>query len=194
MIVTLIRHAETEGNLKRLFVGRIDQPLAEEGIRNAENSPHYPIVSKVYTSNLKRTIQTAQILFPNAEIEEISDLREIDFGEIEGMSHDELMADPKYSKLFDKKSFPQAPGGENLEVFTNRCVEAFRRIIAEEKEVASKDVYFVLHGGTIMTLLHELATPQRDFFDWRVNNCKGFRLEIEHNAKGDVSLIFVSEV
>ena len=194
MIITLIRHAETEGNLKRQFVGRIDQPLAEEGIINAENSPHHLEATKVYTSNLKRSIQTAQILFPNAEIEEIFDLREIDFGMIEGKSHDELMADPVYRDFLGKKTFPQAPESESLEDFTQRCVSAFKNIIEAEMALFSKEVNFVIHGGTIMTIMHEFATPYRDFFDWRLDNCKGFRLETNSSRCDLASLELISEV
>lgn len=182
MIINIIRHAETEGNLNRHFVGITNQPLAEQGILTATNSPHYPEAKLVYTSNLARTIQTAQILFPNAELREIYDLREVDFGEFEGKSHEELMENPEYRKWLETKSFPQAPGGEKIEVFTGRCAKAFKEIVESEMSDSASEVNFVIHGGVIMALMHEFATPYREFFDWRVNNCKGFRLEIKDGA------------
>lgn len=194
MLITLIRHAETEGNLKHQFIGRIDQPLAKEGIQTAQNAPHYPDVKKVYTSNLQRTIQTAKILFPNAEIEEVQGLREIDFGLIEGRSHDELMKDPEYRKLLEEKTFPQAPDGEDLEEFTLRCASSFKRIVEAEFAASSKEVNFVIHGGTIMTLMNKFANPSREFFDWRVNNCKGYCLETNNGKVDDASLKLISEV
>ena len=177
MIIRIIRHAETEGNLKHQFVGRIDNPLAKEGIITAENSTHYPDVTKVYTSNLKRTIETAQIIFPNAVVNEVYDLREIDFGDFEGKAQEDLKDHPAFIRWMESNTFPECPGGEKLDDFVARCTSAFKGIVEDELKANSAEVNFVIHGGTIMAIMHVFATPPREFFDWRLGNCKGYCLE-----------------
>ena len=177
MIIRIIRHAETEGNLKHQFVGRIDNPLAKEGIQTAENSDHYPDAVKVYTSNLKRTIETAQIIFPNATISEVVGLREIDFGDFEGKAQEDLKNHPAFIRWLETNTFPECPGGEKLDDFVDRCSAAFKSIVEDELKANTPELNFVIHGGTIMALMNVFATPPREFFDWRVGNCKGYCLK-----------------
>lgn len=60
----LIRHGQTEGNQKGLFVGRTDMPVSEEGfdeLSRLRDTYEYPRVGAVYTSPLRRCIQTAGV-------------------------------------------------------------------------------------------------------------------------------------
>ena len=50
----------------------------------------YPHVHRVYSSPLRRCTETADILFPSAELCVVEDLIELNFGEFEGKSVDEL--------------------------------------------------------------------------------------------------------
>lgn len=85
----LIRHGQTEGNQKGLFVGRTDMPVSEEGfdeLSRLRDTYEYPRVGAVYTSPLRRCIQTAEFLYPNNMLTVVDDLQEMDFGEFEGKS------------------------------------------------------------------------------------------------------------
>jgi len=71
MQLTLLRHAESEYNQKGLLQGRIDCNLSKKGLAQTRekakkfNSTNYDIC---FTSPLKRTLLTAQILVPDLEI------------------------------------------------------------------------------------------------------------------------------
>lgn len=74
----LIRHGQTEGNQKGLFVGRTDMPVSEEGfdeLSRLRDTYEYPRVGAVYTSPLRRCIQTAEFLYPNNMLTVVDDLQ-----------------------------------------------------------------------------------------------------------------------
>ena len=60
----LIRHGITSGNLEGKYIGTTDLPLCEEGedaISSLAALDVYPKVQKVYSSPLKRCLQTADV-------------------------------------------------------------------------------------------------------------------------------------
>ena len=61
----LIRHGITEGNLDGKYIGQTDLALCPQGekqIQQLVKAGVYPCVEKVYTSPLKRCVETAQII------------------------------------------------------------------------------------------------------------------------------------
>ena len=94
MTVWLLRHGMTACNAEGRYQGRLDVPLSPEGakaLRAAEFAPE-----TVYVSPLRRAVQTAQILFPTSDLETVEDLAEIDFGDFDGRTADEMAGDPAY--------------------------------------------------------------------------------------------------
>ena len=86
----LIRHGLTEGNLQKRYVGcRTDEPLCPEGIRQLKQHP-YPAVQRVYTSPMRRCLETAAVLYPGLSPQIIPDFRECDFGAFEYRNYAEL--------------------------------------------------------------------------------------------------------
>ena len=60
----LIRHGQTQGNRERRYIGcRTDEPLCPEGIAQLQNR-HYPPVSRVFVSPMRRCVETANLLYP----------------------------------------------------------------------------------------------------------------------------------
>lgn len=83
----LIRHGITSGNLEGKYIGTTDLPLCEEGedaISSLAALDVYPKVQKVYSSPLKRCLQTADIIYPERLLKRIDGIAELDFGEYEG--------------------------------------------------------------------------------------------------------------
>ena len=74
--LTLMRHAQTKGNLEHRYNGVIDEPLCEQGIEACQQREPDLGVEKVLVSPLLRARQTAQICFPNARQIVVEDLRE----------------------------------------------------------------------------------------------------------------------
>lgn len=98
----LIRHGITAANLEGRYIGVTDTPLCQQGTEELYNKVEqfeYPYIQRVYCSPLKRCRQTAAILYPNAPIMEIEELREMDFGKFENMKADELIDNADYKKF-----------------------------------------------------------------------------------------------
>ena len=84
--LVLIRHGATPANRECRYLGKTDESLSEEGkneLINNKNMQMYPEISYVFTSPMKRCIETAKLLYPEAEKAEILQWEEMDFGEFE---------------------------------------------------------------------------------------------------------------
>ena len=89
MRIDLVRHGMTPGNEQRRYVGgSTDEGLSAKGRSLLRAICADASVARVYSSTLKRTVQTAQILFPEAGIVPLRDLREMEFGSFEGKNAD----------------------------------------------------------------------------------------------------------
>ena len=91
--VYLYRHGITKGNLNAQYIGHTDLPLTSDSVlqlRNIKAHCHYPQVSAVFTSPLKRSVDSANIMFPKNNPLVINELIEYDFGEFEGLTAEEL--------------------------------------------------------------------------------------------------------
>ena len=102
MKVYLFRHGQTPGNAAHRYLGITDEPLSELGMETARKAGCDPTVSKVLVSPLKRTQMTAAILFPNAKQRVCDSFREMDFGDFEGRSAEEMANDPDYRRWVEE--------------------------------------------------------------------------------------------
>lgn len=161
----LIRHGETAWNLEKKYLGFTDIGLNSRGIKQARKLKgrlNKEKISQVYSSDRKRAIETAKIIFKELEIEKMPDLREMHFGCFEGLTYREIMQ--KYPKAYKKwltHPFAAAiPQGESLGNFKKRIVNAFKKIVSS---CPQKTAAVVCHGGVIAIFLtHILKT--KDFF------------------------------
>ena len=175
--IILIRHGATKGNEGKRYVGRTDEPLLD--ISKEKLKAHADTgVKKVYISTLLRARETAEILFPEAELVEIDDLREIDFGDYEYKNHEELNGLKPYQRFIDSGGVIPFPNGEGREEFIARTLKGFERVLQEE-DGNSGDIYIVAHGGTIMAIMDRFVKSARDFYDWMTLNGEGYVIRCE---------------
>ncbi len=186
MTISLIRHGSTAGNLAHRYVGRTDEPLTEEAARTLkENRESYPRADFVFTSPMKRCVQTAELLYPEAERRILPEFTEIDFGAFENKNYEELKNDPRYQAWIDSGGTMPFPDGEGMEAFCARSCAAFLEACEEVLRAAWEkgppreaaggiSAAFVVHGGTIMSILGRYSDPNRDYFQWQVKNAEGF--------------------
>src|SRR5476649_649590 len=98
--ILLIRHGETEWNAKGLVQGHTNIPLNDHGIKQAKDLAEklllsHPEITAIYSSDLDRAYTTALISAERLNLSVKSKhfhLREIKYGEAEGISHDEKRA------------------------------------------------------------------------------------------------------
>jgi broad specificity phosphatase PhoE len=151
----LIRHGETDYNLNRRYCGFSNPSLNIFGISQAENLTRELKdfgVTAVYSSDLLRATQTAEILFPKHQIKTIPDFREYNFGVFEGLTYDEIIKNhPKlYRDWINNHSSVMLPGGEGFEEFKKRVCSALSSTISLNKD---KTIALVTHSGPIRLIL-----------------------------------------
>ncbi len=176
MRILFIRHGKTIGNLEGRYIGRTDLPLCEVGIGELK-CKQYPDCDVVISSPMKRCLQTAEIIYPEKKRVVFEGLNECDFGDFEGKNYCELSGNPDYQKWIDTGGRGGFPGGEHPENFRKRCTAAFKKAIAV---YADTDVVsFVVHGGTMMSVLAAYAVPKGDYFDFQIPNGCGYITEYD---------------
>lgn len=164
-----IRHGATVGNLQRRYIGCTDEALCPLGIEQVMALRKKEIhADTVYVSPLRRARETAAILFPHQEHRIVEDFRETDFGIFEGKTADELSADPQYQAWLNSGCRGPVPGGESAKEVRKRCCNAFLNSICNAKD--GESLAFVVHGGTIMSLMEAFAQPKRDLYFWHIKN------------------------
>ena len=84
--VFLIRHGKTSGNAEKRYIGTTDEPLTKEGMDEIKKNK-YPCADMIFSSSLKRAVQTAEIIWPGQKAIVIDELRETDFGRFEGKNY-----------------------------------------------------------------------------------------------------------
>ncbi len=161
----IIRHGQTQWNLKKIYCGSTDLGLNTHGRKQAEklrqrlkNIP----VHKVYSSDRIRAIETAEIVFKGCRIERMPSLKEVHFGIFEGLTHDEIMKKhPLIYKRWIKNPYnTKIPKSEGLKEFKKRVIGAFKEVIRLNK---NKTVAVICHGGTISTFLNHIL-ESREFW------------------------------
>ena len=177
MRMWLIRHGETDYNTEHRYQGQIDIPLSEAGRKKL--SPSAEKVDRVYVSRLRRTAQTAKILFPDAQQIVVPGLEEMNFGRFDGHTHRELSSDPDYQRWIDSWCRLDVPGGENREQFTRRTLKAVTGLIRENAQAGEEHLVIVAHGGTLMAFMEKFGKPEREYYEWQTGNGEGWELEVE---------------
>ena len=182
MELILIRHLKTPGNEKRQYIGSTDEALSEQEVQNfvqKQKRKNYPPVQQVIVSPMKRCIQTAELIYPKNQVTQEELLKECDFGIFEGKTYEELKDKAEYQAWLDSGGTIAFPEGEDQKEFRLRCVKGMLcqidRLCKENVESAA----FVVHGGTIMAVLEQLAEDQKDFYHWQVENGGGYRMLVD---------------
>jgi alpha-ribazole phosphatase len=167
--IYLIRHGEITGSEVFRYNGQVDVPLTPKGL-----GQYHQLVERLkditvtacYTSDLTRCVQGAEILCASRNIpfESRRDLRELSFGDWEGMALTELAERFPEAWKNRMKSFVtfRAPGGENLLDLQKRAVPAIAEIVARHP---GEEVIVVGHGGVNrIILLDALGAPPSSMF------------------------------
>lgn len=178
MDLYLIRHGKTKGNLEGRYVGRTDEGLQEDFIFELKEKG-MPAVDGIYVSPMKRCIETCGHIYPGRNYEIVPNLKEMDFGDFEYKSFEELNGNIIYQSWIDSNGEMPFPNGESMVIFQNRCKIAFEKAINKAMESGFKSVAFVVHGGTIMAILDAYSNPHQDYYHWQVKNGCGYQGRIE---------------
>ena len=179
MEIILLRHGRTAGNAEKRYNGRTDEPLSPEGAEHARLTGTDGAVLSVIVTPLKRTQETARIKFPNAAQTIVAGLREMDFGDFEGKTADDMRGDPEYVKWLESNCTLRCPGGERMDEFADRVCLTFEEILRAASDSGEERLVIVAHGGSIMSVLSRFGPPDRQYYEWYADNCGGYRLRLD---------------
>ena len=154
MKIYVVRHGESEANLKRFFAGWAPVSLTEKGKRDAESIRPYMTsikFDKVYSSDLIRSIETTEAVLPGAEYETTPLLREVNVGNL--MGKDVLTCDREMGEtLVNNRSWwnYEPYGGESLEMLCDRA----KQFLTSLEDKPYENVAVFAHEGMLKAILY----------------------------------------
>lgn len=159
--IMLIRHGKTDWNREpRIQGGSSDTPLNREGRQQAENMASRlskRSIQVIYSSPQKRALETARIIahYHNIEVVVERSLREIEAGEMEGMTSAELGV--RFSEILTQDGISyRVPGGESLKDLQQRSWGLIQQINHKHEG----ELVVVSHYFSILTIIcSTLALP-----------------------------------
>jgi len=165
----LIRHGQTDGNVALRYYGHTDIVLNERGRDQARGLAirlsHKPL-DRIYSSDLARAYETARIIAggQGLDVQRSRRLREIDLGDWEGLTFEEIKArDEELVRqwMVEFETF-RMPNGESVAEFRSRVEDEIKNIIAKNRD---QTVAIVTHGGvTRMVLCYLLGWDLSSFW------------------------------
>ncbi|MCS7025979.1 MAG: histidine phosphatase family protein [Bryobacteraceae bacterium] len=148
----LVRHAEPAR--KGVLLGRLDPPLSELGVRSAARQMPRLQAAIAYVSPLRRAQETAAFLTANIPRVTLAELTEIDLGDWEGLSWDEVehhwpqLARRKLERWFETP----APGGESWQEVLSRAQSALEIV-----RQGPRPAILLAHLGILSAVVHLLT-------------------------------------
>jgi len=157
MKVYMIRHGQSEANLKKMHSGWGSFSLTEKGREDAARAGRILkgiTFDKVYSSDLPRAVETQMIALSNSECEQNALLREINSGNLKGRLFAECLQEfgegySEHRRLFEFQDY----GGECYQEFCSRV----RKFMSIMEGSTYEKVAVFCHGGFINTMLDIVA-------------------------------------
>jgi len=171
--LVLVRHGQSEWNLKNLFTGWKDVELTETGVGEAHTAGQ-DLKSEgisfdmAFTSNLKRAQITLSIMLDElgqTGLETIKNeaLNERDYGDLTGLNKDD--AREKWGEeqvhIWRRSYDIPPPGGESLKTTAERVLPYFQSEIVPHLE-DGKTIIIAAHGNSLRALVMELEGLSRE--------------------------------
>lgn len=160
--IILVRHGETDYNHHGRWQGWIDIPLNKQGLKQAEKLARRlesEVVDVLYTSDLKRSLQTAELVASKLGIKPVTSekLRERHMGILEGLTYEE--SEERFKKILEKFFDPEDQEFNGHEGETQKEVRKRLKSFVDflQDWHADQTVVIVTHGGSKYYLLQFLT-------------------------------------
>jgi 2,3-bisphosphoglycerate-dependent phosphoglycerate mutase len=167
----LLRHGQSQWNLENRFTGWVDVPLSPKGeaeARAAGEKLRGHRIDKLYTSVLKRAIDTATLALeaagiPTPPTERDAALNERMYGDLQGLNKAEAAKrwGAAQIKLWRRSYDVRPPGGESLADTAARVLPYWESHILPDLR-AGKNVLVVAHGNSLRALVMYLDGLSRE--------------------------------
>ena len=172
-ILVLVRHGQSDWNLKNLFTGWEDPDLTRKGVAEARGAgkslkSHGVSFDRAYTSNLVRAQHTLQLILeelgpPNLETERDRALNERDYGVLSGLNKDDAIRKwgDEQVDLWRRSYDVRPPGGESLKDTVARVLPYYCQKILPAV-LGGQRVIVAGHGNSLRALVMvlDVLTPE----------------------------------
>ncbi|MBH77132.1 MAG: hypothetical protein CL897_02735 [Dehalococcoidia bacterium] len=197
MTLILVRHGESQGNIRGLMQGQLDMPLTDAGREQAafvaERLKFEGGAQRIVASPLVRAYATAEVAGKVLGLSVSGDKRlmEYDFGEASGLTVSEVLERyPGWSWLSDEvksEGHFYIPGEEGWSAFQERVFGAVTELVGLDGQTIA-----VTHGGVVMAALnavmrtHGKSAPGSRRVPFPMKNCS--ITELGRDEKGRLVL------
>lgn len=182
----LLRHGQTEFNVKKLVQGRCDSPLTDLGRKQAGMAAawlksHDVVPDKVVSSPLGRAMNTAslvayELLGPDAAVEPCEGIIERSYGTFEEGPHDALPTD-----VWDPGEDLISFGGEGSHALQERMVGTLTNLMGAK---GIETLLAVSHGSASRQFIKAVA-PGGFEFPTKLPNCAIMIFDFEEEKSGE---------
>lgn len=185
----LIRHGETEANVKSQVCGQMETPLTSRGVEQARLLAQYIAVEKIapdffFTSSLGRAKATHELVFPGQSAEVVAAFNETDTGSVSEWSFTQLHEfEPRFRQQ-GVHSDLRYPHGESISEVYARMSNWIESTVFAGRFPSEKSVAIVGHGGTVNSFLHFLLqVPLRQYPAFPVGNARLVEVVVDLNDR-----------
>ena len=153
--VWLARHGESDWNAAKRFQGRSDRPLTPLGRQQAKalasELASSSSLSVIYTSPLRRALETAAVVGEQVGLEPVpdDDLREVDVGSWTGLSRAEVEA--RYPDAFERW-LDGGEGWDDGESYAEMSARVLAALVRISGSHPGDELLVVSHGGPIRAI------------------------------------------
>lgn len=182
----LLRHGQTEFNVKKLVQGRCDSPLTDLGRKQAGMAAvwlkdHDVVPDKVVSSPLGRAMDTAslvatELLGLDAEVEPCEGIIERSYGTFEEGPHDALPAD-----VWDPGEDLVPFGGEGSRALQERMVGTLTNLMGAD---GIETLLVVSHGSASRQFI-KAAAPEGFELPTKLPNCAIMIFDFDEAKSGE---------
>lgn len=172
-ILVLVRHGQSDWNLKNLFTGWEDPDLTRKGVAEARAAgkslkAHGVSFDRAYTSNLVRAQHTLQLILeelspPKFETDRDRALNERDYGVLSGLNKDDAIRKwgDEQVDLWRRSYDVRPPGGESLKDTVARVLPYYCQKILPAV-LGGQRVIVAGHGNSLRALVMvlDVLTPE----------------------------------
>lgn len=182
--LTLVRHGESEANVRHMLSGWMDVELTARGIeelKRLRTEALYPQSDAYFSSSLKRCIDTCHMLFPDVK-PVISDIyKEINFHSLEGWvfsTKDEI--DSYFESWIEDEPYLDE---ETLSDVKERGMNAIMKTVHDCEGKGMHSATIVMHSGIMRASIVALFRLERKvFLEMSVPNGLGYILSFKDSS------------
>jgi broad specificity phosphatase PhoE len=180
----LVRHGETEWNRQRRVQGLSNLALNETGKKQAialARALSNKKVDAIYSSPLRRAQETARAIarFHKVGVKVIDGLKELDVGEVDGMTYEDMKIyhGEFFTRWMTDFTSVRLPGGGFIPELRDQCCTAIQDIVKNERKVENDD---------------RVAIVVTHFFPLMCIICNSMGLDLSHFRRLRVDLASIS--